>query len=487
MFRKFAAHEVAGVSLAAMRGWLPARLGLVLRGDRMYAAVTHGPRFEAFVVEAEQPAVALRAELDQRRLAPRTVAVGLARSVVTVKPIELPSIDGEIRDMVKFELERHLPYGAEDAPFDWIPLPDDREGTAAPNRQVVIAAADRRVVEGALRLAEELQLRPFSITVAAHNLPALVQRQREGHIVWVHRVGDTAEVLFLAGSRLIMSRVLSNDGAIVDELRRSFAPIRWRGCDAVWVSGDDVGETVEALGGMGVPVGEPPYRDDVRGQLDTLPEESRSELTLALAVASGGRGRPLELLPPALRPRHLTRSQMTTVGLAAAAVLLAIGALMAPGIRASRQLSSVNSQIAQLDTEVRAVEKVLDEVGRRRRVLTLIQSIESTTVRPLPVLRELTELLPNDAWLTMLSIDPKGVELTGQAQAAAALIPLLENSSRLERVEFSSPVTRGRDREQFRIRATWEGTSSAPTAEPAEPPAPRPRRPAGGGPTGGGR
>jgi Tfp pilus assembly protein PilN len=162
---------------------------------------------------------------------------------------------------------------------------------------------------------------------------------------------------------------------------------------------------------------------------------------------------------------------------------------MAPGIRASRQLSSVNSQIAQLDTEVRAVEKVLDEVGRRRRVLTLIQSIESTTVRPLPVLRELTELLPNDAWLTMLSIDPKGVELTGQAQAAAALIPLLENSSRLERVEFSSPVTRGRDREQFRIRATWEGTSSAPAtgAEPPEPPAPRPRRPAGGGPAGGGR
>jgi Tfp pilus assembly protein PilN len=462
---------------------------LVLRGDRLYAAVTHGPRFEAFVVEAEQPAAALRAELDQRRLAPRTVAVGLARGVVTVKPIELPSIDGEIRDMVKFELERHLPYGAEEAPFDWIPLPDDREGTAAPNRQVVIAAADRRVVEGALRLAEELQLRPFSITVAAHNLPALVQRQREGHIVWVHRVGDTAEVLFLAGSRLIMSRVLSNDGALVDELRRSFAPIRWRGCDAVWVSGDDVGETVEALGGMGVPVGEPPYRDDVRGQLDTLPEESRSELTLALAVASGGRGRPLELLPPALRPRHLTRSQTTAVGLVAVAVLLAIGALMAPGIRASRQLSSVNSQIAQLDTEVRAVEKVLDEVGRRRRVLTLIQSIESTTVRPLPVLRELTELLPNDAWLTMLSIDPKGVELTGQAQAAAALIPLLENSSRLERVEFSSPVTRGRDREQFRIRATWEGTSSAPAtgAEPPEPPAPRPRRPAGGGPAGGGR
>jgi hypothetical protein len=68
----------------------------------------------------------------------------------------------------------------------------------------------------------------------------------------------------------------------------------------------------------------------------------------------------------------------------------------------------------------------------------------------------------------MLALDTKGAELTGQAQQAATLIPLLENSSRFERAEFSSPVTRGRDREQFRIRAAWEGGPVAPA--PAAPP-----------------
>jgi hypothetical protein len=77
-----------------------------------------------------------------------------------------------------------------------------------------------------------------------------------------------------------------------------------------------------------------------------------------------------------------------------------------------------------------------------------------------------------------VSLDPKGIELTGQASAASALIPLLENSPRLERAEFSSPVTRGRDnKEQFRIRASWEagGAGSTPGASPpavAAPPAP---------------
>src|SRR5262249_13780163 len=74
--------------------------------------------------------------------------------------------------------------------------------------------------------------------------------------------------------------------------------------------------------------------------------------------------------------------------------------------------------------------------------------------------------------LTLLSADTKGVELTGQAAAAAALIPLLENSPRLERVEFSSPVTRGRDKEQFRIRASWEGAPGATTGPPSAPAAP---------------
>jgi Tfp pilus assembly protein PilN len=165
--------------------------------------------------------------------------------------------------------------------------------------------------------------------------------------------------------------------------------------------------------------------------------------------------------------------------------LLTVGALTAPGCRTSREIASLNRQIVQLDPEVRTVEKVVQEVDRKRQLLATIQSIESTGLRPLPVLRELTDLIPADAWLTMMVLDTKGVELTGQAQAAAALIPVLENSPRLERVEFSSPVTRGRDREQFRIRAAWEGgvppgtPAAVPTERPpAAEPGARPRRPA---------
>src|SRR5687768_10513744 len=106
------------------------RLALMLLGDRLVAASVHGTRVETFMIDSEQPATTLRAELDQRRLATRGVAVGLPRTAVTVKPIELPEIGGELRDMVQFELERHVPFPSDDASFDFIPLPSEAEGSA---------------------------------------------------------------------------------------------------------------------------------------------------------------------------------------------------------------------------------------------------------------------------------------------------------------------------------------------------------------------
>lgn len=470
----------------------PARLGLLLLGERLVAAVVDGGRVEAFTVEAENPAASLRAELEQRKVSPRTVALGLPRGSVTVKPIDLPAVDGEVGEMVRFELDRHLPYASDDPAFDFVLLPQETAPGGPAPRRVVIAAADRRVIDGALRIAEDAKLRPVSITVAAHNLPALAMRQRRGRLLWIHRVGDTAELLFLNGGTLVMSRHLqsADDARVVAEAQLSFGVTRWNGCDAIWLSGDGVKPgTPTALTDLCPAVTEPAWTPRARSLLAALPEEGQGVLVLALAVAAARGARPLELLPVPLRQRRLTRGQLVTAGLAAAALVLAVVASLVPGYRENRRLADVNRQITALDQEVRTVEQVLKDVERKRRLLQTIESAETTSLRPLPVMRDLTELMPNDAWLTLLSFDLKGVELTGQANAAAALIPLLENSPRFERVEFSSPVTRGRDREQFRIRASWEGgpgriltTASvppppAPSAQPVAPVAPPARGP----------
>jgi Tfp pilus assembly protein PilN len=479
------------------------RLGVVLLGDRLTAAILNGDRVDGFTVDAENPSATLRAELDARRVSSRTVALGLARTLVAVKPIELPAVGGELREMVHFELERHLPFPAEDAPFDFMALPAEpngHPGATAGGRRVLVAAAERRLVDTGLRLAEEARLRPISVTIASHDLLSLARPARGQHVVWVHRLGAGADILFLVGSAVVVSRnVASTDDEVLsEEIRRSLAVLRWKKCDGVWVSGDGPPVAVDGpLTDMGAPVTEPPYSSRVRAQLAALPDESRAGLQLALAVATSRRVPGLDLLPPALRPRRFTRAQIVTVGMVAVTAATIIAALLVPGFRERQYLGRVNSEISRLDPDVRSVERVLRELERKRKLLGTVSSIESSAVRPLPVLRELTDIMPSDAWLTTVSLDAKGVELTGQAAAASALIPILENSPRLERVEFSSPVTRGRDREQFRIRAAWEagaaqvpvgpvtsglppGAPSGPTAPSAPPARPAPTRPVPG-------
>ncbi|HEY3064543.1 MAG TPA: PilN domain-containing protein [Methylomirabilota bacterium] len=450
---------------------------------------------ETFVVDADQPGATLRAELDARRLKARTVAIGLPRGSVTVKPIELPPVAGVLRDMVKFELERHLPFPAEDAPFDFLPLPVNGDAGLATGRRVLVAAADRRIVDSAVRLVEEARLRPVSVTLAAHDLVGLARVPTGKHIVWTHRTTDATDLIFIGGGSIVLSRSVptTDESRVTDEIRKSFTVTRWRGCDAVWVSGDGgppIKNTITPLHELAAPVTEPPYTQRARKLLAGAEETSGASM-LAIAVAAGRGVRPLDLIPDALRPRRLTRPQLITLGMAGFMILLAVIALLAPGYRARRHLAALNADITRMAPDVRGVEKVLGELEAKRRLVAMIESLEATAIRPLPVLRDLTDLLPGDAWLTTVSLDNKGIELTGQAAAASALIPVLENSPRFARVEFASPVTRGRDREQFRIRAAWETPTAASdstlggSAAVAMPP-PFGPPPAGGGPTLGG-
>ena len=453
---------------------VPLRLAVVMLGDRLGVAAIDRDRVETFTIEAENPGAALRAELDARSLAARTVAIGLSRSTVTVKPIDLPAVAGGTQDMVKFELERHLPIPADDAAFDFVPLPPEPEVEAVSGEgtRVLIAAADRRLIDAALRLAEEAKLRPVSITVAAHDLLALVETDRRHRVAWLHRNGDTAELLLLHESMVVFSRsfAAADDATLLAETRRSLAGARWRSCDAIWVSGD--GAAAAPFLDLGVPISDPPWTARAERRLAQI-AEPRGALELAVATASNRSIRSLDLIPAAIKPRRFTRQEIRTGGALVVTLLLVVAALVVPGFVEGRRLARLNGEIARIDPDVRAAEKLARELDRKRQLLSTVEKINASSVQPLAVLRELTEILPSDAWVTYLAFDAKGVELTGQAGAASNLIPLLENSPRLERVEFASPVTRGRDREQFRIRAAWEAPAPPATPPPqaAKPPA----------------
>lgn len=441
-----------------------ARIGLFAHDERLtVVGVTGRHRLEHFIIEdAEDPAAKLAAELQARGLGSGRIRVGLDRRPAVVKVIELPrAAGGDVRQMVGFDLERHVPFAPEDTRFDWIELPSGHE---EPHR-VLVVAVERRTVERPLALLAGAKRRPASLTVACHDLTALLPRALPAqHVVWAHRHGGGADLLFLDGRALVTSRQVVAAGVegLAREIARSFGLAGWTGCDAVWLSGDnDADWRPDLATSLRIRVSAPPYAPAAASLVAALPMDNAGTALLALGVAVGPQSPVLNLLPAAARPRTVSRAQLATAAMIAVTAALGLSLAFTHVVKTERHVQRLTQEIQRLEPEAKAVDALAAELARKKRLLAAIESAQDDQIQALPLLREMTETLPASAWLQALVMDRLGVELTGQSDAASTLIPLLEASNRLERVEFTSPVTKAQNKEQFRIRATWERAPKA--------------------------
>ncbi|HXJ80674.1 MAG TPA: PilN domain-containing protein [Candidatus Methylomirabilis sp.] len=460
---------------------MPIRAGLYLRDERLTVVILPGRRrpLQCLALDSgDLPGTRLKSELETRQLKVRRIRIGLARPLLTVKTLELPPTRGaQLSEMVAFELERHVPFPPEDIRFDFTALPRAAKGSPL---RVLVVACERRTVEGALRLLEEPRLKPAALTVACHGLPQLLGRvPKVRRAVWAHRAGGATDLVCLNQGRVELSRTVPAKDAdeLATEIVTTLRVIDWNDCETIWVSGDDAPDFIgaAAFADLAAQVSAPPLKPAAQALIRQLPDEDIGAGMLALAVALGSRRPTLDLLPQDVRPRTVSTGQLVTAGAVLLTILLGVGVIVGQGYKQHRYAERLTRAIRALDPEVRSVEGLSSELAQKKRLLETIQSIQHSDVRALPVLKELTERIPPEAWLRTLNMDKQGIEITGQASAANQLIPLLEDSPYLTSVEFTAPVTKAGDKEQFRIKAAWKSVPAKPAdvgAKPQPPPPP---------------
>jgi Tfp pilus assembly protein PilN len=466
-------------------------IGLALHEDRLDGVVVRRRLRSVRVLSSfslsmgDGIGATLRAKLRELGVRTRRVHLGIPRRRAVVKAIELPAVAGaDLRRMVGFELERHLPFPAGDALFDFHVL------DATPDRpvRVLLVAIERRMVERVNQLLRDAGLVPRLVDVTIHNLARLAVgeggKAGEGGVV-IQVEEAEAELAVVRKGCPVLSRVfpLPPNGrergqALAEELKRSLGTLRPDDRDAV--------TDVTALGSgtvAGTDWAEMPLHTSISAPagVSGVPDDARLLPALAMALRHPARGElRTNLMPDDLRPRPFPWRVAVTAGLAAATLLLALAIPAVTMLRDERRLDALDTALLRLAPQVREVEQVAGAAERARREVETLRSFEAQHVRVLPLLRELTDLLPQDVWLTNVSVDKKGIELAGFANAAAQLIPILEASPTFDHVEFTSPVTKGRDREQFRLKAGWERPPAA--AEGGRPSGTASPSPAPGGP-----
>ena len=163
----------------------------------------------------------------------------------------------------------------------------------------------------------------------------------------------------------------------------------------------------------------------------------------------------INLLPSAERAAvRLGRFSFTTMLLLVFLGLICLWGVSA-FIHTRVELYRVNRQIAGLSREAKEVENLLQESQALAKQLESLRTVGQSPDK-LKVLKDLTHLIPDNTWLVNLRLSKQYVDLSGMSGAASDLIPLLDKSGFLKKIEFASPIiTDANKLEHFKIKAEF--------------------------------
>lgn len=184
-----------------------------------------------------------------------------------------------------------------------------------------------------------------------------------------------------------------------------------------------------------------------REVLDRAADEAESRglvLDRADAPAGGddpGRTIGVNLLPPDRRhSRRNTKARLNAALGAAAVVLLGLVMWQSLAIKQER-IETLEQRVAGAREEAMAVAELRAELEDAVRSANFLVRKKEEKPVLINVLREVTELLPDDTWLTRFQLNGDEIQLYGESSSASRLIGILDESPILTSSNFISPVT----------------------------------------------
>ena len=142
-------------------------------------------------------------------------------------------------------------------------------------------------------------------------------------------------------------------------------------------------------------------------------------------------------------------------------LLLILGALIGwywitPIQMETRRTALIEKQIALKKGEVKKVETLKKEIEGVTQERNVISDFKQARRMTITLLKELTEIIPKDSWLTRIRISENQINIEGYAPSATLLVPKLEASPHFKKVEFASPTYRDPKLNQDRFQIKME-------------------------------
>ena len=134
------------------------------------------------VVDADAVAEAIKQLWAQAKFSSKSVVVGVANQKVVVRQVDLPWLPtAELKKALAFQVQDYIPMPVEQAILDFHPLEEFTNDSGARMLRVLLVAAAREMVDGALQAVTKAGLKPAMVDLTSFAvLRALVSVDQTG-------------------------------------------------------------------------------------------------------------------------------------------------------------------------------------------------------------------------------------------------------------------------------------------------------------------
>ncbi len=191
-------------------------------------------------------------------------------------------------------------------------------------------------------------------------------------------------------------------------------------------------------------------REDIDSYLSRL-----SALNLSITAIRPAFDSPINLLPKSYgsdERKTLWIKYGTMVAVCLASFIFCVFSL---SVRQERILTGLSDKLTTAKLDASLASKTAREAEKTETRLTAIRTLKKDHPSALMIWNELSETLPDNAWVTELKISEANVQIAGYAELAAPLVNMLEGNEYFYGAEFTSPVTLDRRQSKERYTITF--------------------------------
>jgi Tfp pilus assembly protein PilN len=422
--------------------------------------------------EREAQVISLvNAFVSKHQVSRERVSIAIPREKVIARFIRLPvAVKENLQKVLEYETPKYTPFEKGEIYFDYSLLKEEKEWL-----QLFAVFVRKADVDSYVSLLKKMGIQPLSIqipSVAALNLFFYNKGGSEGETSVLVDVGEPfLEMNLVRGKdwkesfHLLLPKE-EREKKIISTYKRS-ADVDPPEKSTLFVYGLGTDETLltslkeaDQLKGVSLP---PMDRIQVERK-EPKPDKIYASIGVPLKGLISLRV-DLNLLPPDLRKKAKEVGRPLLIVLTSLALLFALTWGVGAFMHYRKELDAVNDEIKKRRPAVEALEKLQKQRDEYRKEMAELVQVRSGEISKVSVLEELTRLLPDTTWIWNLKYNGKEMELSGFADSASDLIPLLDRSPLFEKVEFLAPVTKemhlrgdgNKEKERFKIKAKIEG------------------------------